>query len=151
MSSNGEIETAAVEAEIENKVDQPVPKRLVSDPNVCLEFNIHNVTLQRWTRDKRLNFPPPINILNRNFRDRDLLEAFKAERLKESLRDLTPKRRRPKPAPPPAPRKSVTKLSQEETARAAKLLQALQSVAEGSRDAEELAMVTHALDACGRK
>src|SRR5262245_13858821 len=61
------------------------PDNLIPDPVVCAEFGVTAMTLWRWTRDTKLNFPPPIAIRNRNFRSRQQLEAFKERMLRKAI------------------------------------------------------------------
>jgi hypothetical protein len=54
------------------------PDSFVPDIQVRRELgNITMTTLRKWERDPNLNFPPPIRILERNYRSRRLLEEFK--------------------------------------------------------------------------
>jgi hypothetical protein len=62
------------------------PDNLIPDPVVCAEFGVTAMTLWRWTRDPKLDFPPAIAIRNRNFRSRRQLEAFKALMLSKAIR-----------------------------------------------------------------
>jgi predicted DNA-binding transcriptional regulator AlpA len=58
---------------------------LVPDPAVWREFGVTSMTLYRWSRDKKLDFPPAVKINGRNFRSRRLLEDFKARLLREAI------------------------------------------------------------------
>jgi predicted DNA-binding transcriptional regulator AlpA len=62
---------------------------MVPDPQVCQEFGITSMTLLRWTRDKHMNFPPPIKFSDRpnsrNYRSRIALEAFKQRMLERAI------------------------------------------------------------------
>jgi hypothetical protein len=64
------------------------PDVMVPDPQVCREFGITSMTLLRWTRDKHMDFPPPIKFSDRpnsrNYRSRVALEAFKQKMLKRA-------------------------------------------------------------------
>jgi hypothetical protein len=51
-------------------------KRLLPDPKVCDRYNVTSMTLWRWDRDPALNFPKPIRIRRRKYRDVDELDAF---------------------------------------------------------------------------
>jgi hypothetical protein len=62
-------------AAVANPPDEP--DELIPDPTVWREFGISSMTGWRWTRDKTLDFPPPIKIRNRCFRSRRQLEEFK--------------------------------------------------------------------------
>ena len=57
---------------------------LVPDPQVGRELGITSMTLWRWDHDPDLEFPPAIKIRNRNFRSRNLLEAWKAKMLRRA-------------------------------------------------------------------
>jgi hypothetical protein len=50
---------------------------LVPDCEVLKEFDITPMTLWRWDRDPKLDFPPAIYIRKRKFRERKKLEEFK--------------------------------------------------------------------------
>jgi predicted DNA-binding transcriptional regulator AlpA len=63
---------------------------LVPDAKVMAELSISTMTLWRWERDPALNFPPKVQIRNRNYRSRKALEAFKRRLLSEALQ--TPRR-----------------------------------------------------------
>ena len=41
------------------------------------------MTITRWTRDPELNFPQPLVIRNRKYRDLDELEAFEERQAKD--------------------------------------------------------------------
>jgi hypothetical protein len=58
---------------------------LVSDPQLCREFDISEMTLWRWARDPTLDFPPVIKIRKRNFRSRKQIEAFKGRLLRRAI------------------------------------------------------------------
>jgi hypothetical protein len=59
---------------------------LVPDPQVCREFKITAMTLWRWERDPRLNFPPKIKIRTRNYRSRKALNDFRDRLISEALK-----------------------------------------------------------------
>jgi len=63
-------------------------KRLIPDPAVCRRYGIHSSTLYNWDRNPNLNFPKPIYINNRKFRDEGELDEFDQARADE--RELTP-------------------------------------------------------------
>lgn len=57
--------------------------RLIPKSQVRAEFGVSSMTLWRWTRDPDLNFPQPVVIRRRKYRDADAIEAFqKAQREK---------------------------------------------------------------------
>ena len=51
-------------------------KKLLPDPKVCERYNVTPMTLWRWDHDPDLNFPKPIRIRSRKYRDERELEAF---------------------------------------------------------------------------
>src|SRR4051812_10299868 len=65
--------------------DEMSPDELIPDPLVWEEFKITSMTLSRWTKDPKLNFPPPIKIRTRNFRSRRELEKFKLRMIQRSI------------------------------------------------------------------
>ena len=59
------------------------PKRYLPDPEVCQRYGVSDMTITRWTRDPDLNFPQPLVIRNRKYRDLDELEAFEERQAKD--------------------------------------------------------------------
>jgi predicted DNA-binding transcriptional regulator AlpA len=55
-------------------------KSLIPDPIVAKRYHVSFTTLWRWDRDPDLNFPKPIRIRGRKYRDADELDAFDAAR-----------------------------------------------------------------------
>jgi predicted DNA-binding transcriptional regulator AlpA len=51
-------------------------KKLLPDPKVCERYDVTPMTLWRWDRDPDLNFPKPIRIRTRKYRDARELDAF---------------------------------------------------------------------------
>jgi predicted DNA-binding transcriptional regulator AlpA len=51
-------------------------KRLIPDPQVCQRYNVSPMTIWRWDHDPALDFPKPIYIRNRKYRDERELDAF---------------------------------------------------------------------------
>lgn len=51
-------------------------KKLLPDPKVCERYNVTPITLWRWDHDPDLNFPKPIRIRSRKYRDERELDAF---------------------------------------------------------------------------
>jgi predicted DNA-binding transcriptional regulator AlpA len=51
-------------------------KKLLPDPKVCERYNVTPMTLWRWDHDPDLNFPKPIRIRSRKYRDERELDAF---------------------------------------------------------------------------
>jgi hypothetical protein len=50
--------------------------RKLPDRQVCLRYGVCNRTLSRWDRNPELNFPKPIIINHRKYRDEAELEAW---------------------------------------------------------------------------
>ena len=50
--------------------------RLLPDSKVAARYDVSAMTLWRWDRDPRLNFPKPIRIRGRKYRDEAALDAF---------------------------------------------------------------------------
>jgi hypothetical protein len=65
--------------------DYEEPDTLVADPQVCREFRISAMTLWRWDRDPRTNFPARIVLGKRNYRSRKQLGRFKAGLLRQAV------------------------------------------------------------------
>lgn len=59
--------------------------QLVPDPAVAKEFSRCLMTLHRWTKDKKLEFPSPVKIRNKNYRSRRALEEFKERMTREAI------------------------------------------------------------------
>jgi hypothetical protein len=60
-------------------------KRLIPDPLVCRRYGVCPMTLWRWDHDPRLNFPKPIRIRGRKYRDQDALAAFDAAQAQDGM------------------------------------------------------------------
>jgi hypothetical protein len=61
---------------------------LVPDPTVATEFGVSLMTLWRWDQNSTkiaLGWPPKVKIGTRNYRNRNQLEAFKANLLRLAL------------------------------------------------------------------
>jgi hypothetical protein len=58
-------------------------RRLIPDPEVCRRYSIHPSTLSNWDKSPTLNFPKPIRINSRKFRDEGELEKFDRARAAE--------------------------------------------------------------------
>ncbi len=52
-----------------------LPRRLVRE-----RYSVSNMTLWRWERDPRLNFPKPLMINGRLYQDESALDAWDQER-----------------------------------------------------------------------
>jgi predicted DNA-binding transcriptional regulator AlpA len=55
-------------------------RRYLPDPKVCQRYDVHPMTLWRWDHDPNLNFPKPIRIGRRKYRDEHELERWERER-----------------------------------------------------------------------
>ena len=51
-------------------------KKLLPEPLVRERYGVCDMTLRRWDADATLDFPPPIRIRNRKYRDEAELDAF---------------------------------------------------------------------------
>jgi predicted DNA-binding transcriptional regulator AlpA len=58
-------------------------KQLIPDPRVANRYGVSQMTLWRWDRDPELNFPKPIRIRGRKYRNAEELDAFDAQRTAE--------------------------------------------------------------------
>lgn len=56
---------------------------LVPDAEVCARYRIHTSTLRNWDHNQDLNFPKPIRINGRKFRDEAELAEFDKTRAAE--------------------------------------------------------------------
>jgi predicted DNA-binding transcriptional regulator AlpA len=61
----------------------PKSRRLIPDPEVCRRDGVHPSTLYNWDHDPALNFPKPIRINKRKFRDEAELAEFDQARATE--------------------------------------------------------------------
>jgi predicted DNA-binding transcriptional regulator AlpA len=59
--------------------EQP-PRRYLPDPQVCKRYGVTPMTLYRWDRDPRVNFPSPIRVNGRKYRDEQQLEGWERTR-----------------------------------------------------------------------
>ena len=64
------------------------------DPKVARFFSVCQKTIDRWSDDPELDFPPRIDINGRGYRDTEKLDAFVAGRLKASVIAQRAKRRK---------------------------------------------------------
>jgi predicted DNA-binding transcriptional regulator AlpA len=55
-------------------------RRYLPDPQVCQRYGVSAMTLWRWDHDPRVNFPKPIRINRRKYRDEAELEAWERKR-----------------------------------------------------------------------
>jgi hypothetical protein len=60
------------------------PDQFVPDPVVWRELGVSSMTGWRWSRDRELDFPAPIQIHGRNFRSRHALEAWKKKMVRHA-------------------------------------------------------------------
>jgi hypothetical protein len=51
-------------------------KKLIPDPEVWKRYGVTPMTGWRWDHDPTLNFPKPVRIRGRKYRDADELDAF---------------------------------------------------------------------------
>lgn len=51
-------------------------RRYLPDPKVCERYGITSMTLWRWDHDPHLNFPKPIRVKLRKYRDEAELKAW---------------------------------------------------------------------------
>ena len=57
-------------------------RRLIPDPKVCERYGVTPMSLWRWDHKPELNFPKPIVINRRKYRDEAELEAWERARVK---------------------------------------------------------------------
>ena len=62
---------------------------LIPDRKVAREFNVTQRTLDEWTVDPALGFPPMLVIRRRRYRSRNQIEAFKAALVQRALAERT--------------------------------------------------------------
>jgi predicted DNA-binding transcriptional regulator AlpA len=55
-------------------------KRYLPGPKVAARYHVTDMSIYRWERDPRLNFPQPIRIGRRKFWDEADLEAWERSR-----------------------------------------------------------------------
>jgi hypothetical protein len=55
------------------------------DPKVARRFGVCQKTVQRWSEDPALDFPPAMEINGRKYRNIARLEAWSAARVKASI------------------------------------------------------------------
>ena len=60
--------------------DSKAGRRYLPDPQVCHRYGVTSMTLWRWDHDPRVNFPKPIRINRRKYRDEAELEAWERGR-----------------------------------------------------------------------
>jgi predicted DNA-binding transcriptional regulator AlpA len=67
-------------------------RRWLPDPQVCKRYGVSAMTLWRWDRNPEMNFPGPIRINGRKYRDEDALEAWDRARAMRPQDDDYPQR-----------------------------------------------------------
>jgi hypothetical protein len=73
-------------------------KKYIPDPVVARErYHVSTRTLPRWDKTAGLNFPPPLYINGRKYRDEALLDQFDRERAARSAQDMADVKRRRQP------------------------------------------------------
>ena len=55
-------------------------RRYLPDPKVCQRYKITPMTLWRWDHDPDVNFPKPLRIKKRKYRDESELEVWERTR-----------------------------------------------------------------------
>ena len=55
-------------------------RRFLPDSAVCRRYSISAMTLWRWDHTPSLNFPPPLRVNNRKYRDEDALIRWERDR-----------------------------------------------------------------------
>jgi predicted DNA-binding transcriptional regulator AlpA len=59
---------------------QELTKRYIPGPKVAARYDVTDMSIWRWERDPRLNFPKPIRIGRRKFWDEAELIAWESAR-----------------------------------------------------------------------
>jgi predicted DNA-binding transcriptional regulator AlpA len=65
-------------------------QKLIPDPQVAKDLGRSLRTLARWDEDPKLNFPKPIPIKGRKYRDADELASWLRERAMASVSPAAP-------------------------------------------------------------
>jgi len=65
-------------------MSNPTEKRYLPGPKVAARYDVTDMSIYRWERDPRLNFPAPIRIGRRKFWDEAALEAWERERARKA-------------------------------------------------------------------
>ena len=60
--------------------------KLITDARVRERFGKSQRTIDRWSQDPALGFPPPVYIRGRKFRDIGAIEAFEARLIASATR-----------------------------------------------------------------
>ena len=61
-------------------------KKLLPDHKVCERYCVNPMTLWRWDHDAKLNFPRPIRIRGRKYRDQRELDTFDAAQARDAMK-----------------------------------------------------------------
>jgi predicted DNA-binding transcriptional regulator AlpA len=61
-------------------------KKLLPDHKVCERYCVSLMTLWRWDHDAKLNFPRPIRIRGRKYRDQRELDTFSAAQARDAMK-----------------------------------------------------------------
>lgn len=65
-------------------MNEPTEKRYLPGPKVAARYDVTDMSIYRWERDPRLNFPTPIRIGRRKFWDEDDLIAWERDRARKA-------------------------------------------------------------------
>jgi predicted DNA-binding transcriptional regulator AlpA len=78
-----------------SKRKPPAPEKAwLCGSEVALYIGISFMCLHRWRQDEQLGFPPPSQIRNRNFWQRDTIDAWMRSRVASKINSaLSPKAR----------------------------------------------------------
>jgi hypothetical protein len=62
-------------------LEHDMAKQYIPDSQVARDrYHVHPTTINRWDRNQALNFPKPIRINNRKYRDREELDEWDRSR-----------------------------------------------------------------------
>jgi hypothetical protein len=61
--------------------------KLIPDAQVAKRYGVTLMTIWRWDQDPELNFPGPVRIRKRKYRDAEELDAFDAAHRREAHYD----------------------------------------------------------------
>ena len=72
---------------------------LIPDPQICRNYKITSMTLWRWRRNSKIDYPHPIKIGERNYVPRAADNAFRQRMIMRSIEERSRNRARsPVPA-----------------------------------------------------
>jgi len=63
---------------------------LIHKSSLAKELGVSSRTLSRWMEDRDIGFPPPVVIRTRNYFNRADVEAWRADRVRASVRIASP-------------------------------------------------------------